>query len=385
MATGKRFYWIKLKDTFFTSDTVDFIMSQPNGAEYIVLYQMLHMKTANTGGRLQRQIGEMLIPYDMQKIKRDCKWFSEDTIRVALELYKQLGLVYEDSNGVLVMADHENMVGQETDWAEKKRRQKEQKSIEERRLLEEGKYPYKIGDCTVVSYEQIIDSAGNNHFVDNKRYGGNGMVAMARADGKCELCGSRDDVVIHHKNGYSNELSDLIVLCRKCHGKAHSENELGTNEGSIGESSGENSGENFPIDIRDKRLDIRVQSIDIDTSKENNKKKGSDISEDVLRAFNEFWSVYSEVRNDTRSEALHCFNARIKEGFDFEKIMACTRNYVDECKREKKERRWVLMPKTFLGPNLRFLAYEPTESKKKKCNNPYDDGFVSKLPEGITL
>lgn len=124
MATGKRFYWIKLKDTFFTSDTVDFIMSQDNGAEYIVLYQMLHMKTANTGGRLQRQIGEMLIPYDMQKIKRDCKWFSEDTIRVALELYKQLGLVYEDSNGVLVMADHANMVGQETDWAAKKRRQR---------------------------------------------------------------------------------------------------------------------------------------------------------------------------------------------------------------------------------------------------------------------
>ena len=122
---------------------------------------------------------------------------------------------------------------------------------------------------------------------------------------------------------------------------------------------------------------------DIDSKKENNKKKEAEIPEDVLRAFNEFWSVYSEVRNDTRSEALHCFNARIKEGFEFEKIMACTRNYVDECKREKKERRWVLMPKTFLGPNLRFLAYEPT-APKKKSKDPLD-GFVSKLPDGIVL
>ena len=37
---NKRYYWIKLKDTFFTSDTVDFLMSQKNGANYVVLYQM---------------------------------------------------------------------------------------------------------------------------------------------------------------------------------------------------------------------------------------------------------------------------------------------------------------------------------------------------------
>ena len=82
MATGKRFYWMKLKESFMTSDTIDYFMSQPDGANYVVLYQMLCLKTINTDGRLSRQIGEVVIKYDIPKIQRDLKWFSADTIRV---------------------------------------------------------------------------------------------------------------------------------------------------------------------------------------------------------------------------------------------------------------------------------------------------------------
>lgn len=123
MATGKRYYWLKLKESFMTSDTVDFLMSQKDGANYVVLYQMLCLKTINTEGRLSRTIGEIVIPYDVSKIQRDCKWFSTDTIRVALELYKRFGLVYEDQDGTLVLANHDEMVGSETDWAKQKRNQ----------------------------------------------------------------------------------------------------------------------------------------------------------------------------------------------------------------------------------------------------------------------
>lgn len=123
MATGKRFYWIKLKDSFMNSEVVDFLMSQPNGANYVVLYQMLCLKTINTGGRLTCQIGDIIIPFDIEKIQRDCKWFSLDTVRIALGLYKQLGLIYEDRDGTLVLVNHAELVGSETDWAAKKRRQ----------------------------------------------------------------------------------------------------------------------------------------------------------------------------------------------------------------------------------------------------------------------
>lgn len=113
---------MKLKVNFMTSETVDFLMSQEGGANYIVLYQMLCLKTINTDGRLSRTIGEVIIPFDEAKIQRDCKWFSIDTIRVAMELYKKLGLIYEDVDGTLVIADHQGLIGSEGPSAERMRR-----------------------------------------------------------------------------------------------------------------------------------------------------------------------------------------------------------------------------------------------------------------------
>lgn len=128
MATGKRYYWMKLKESFMTSDTIDYFMSLPNGANYVVLYQMLCLKTINTEGRFERKIGAVLIPYDVEKIRRDTKWFSADTIRVALNLYMQFGLIYTDENGVLVIANHKELVGSETDYALQKSNQRKKNS-----------------------------------------------------------------------------------------------------------------------------------------------------------------------------------------------------------------------------------------------------------------
>lgn len=125
MATGKRYYWIKLKDSFMSSDEIDYLMSQPDGANYVVLYQMLCLKTINTGGCLVSQIGEMLIPYDAEKIQRECKWFSLATVRVALSVYKQIGLVFESPDGILAISNYSDIVGSETDYSAQKRLQRE--------------------------------------------------------------------------------------------------------------------------------------------------------------------------------------------------------------------------------------------------------------------
>lgn len=118
-----RYYWIKLTDRFLESDTVDFLMSQKDGANYVVLYQMLCLKTVNNNGVLARKLGEILIPYDIDKITRDCKFFSIDTVRIALELYKRLGLVYEQDDGILRITDFDRLVGSQTYGAEKKQLQ----------------------------------------------------------------------------------------------------------------------------------------------------------------------------------------------------------------------------------------------------------------------
>lgn len=114
MASNKRYYWIKLKDDFLNGDVVDFLMAQKNGAQYVVLYLMLCMNTKNNEGKLYASVGEMIIPYDAEKIVRDTKYFDIDTVTVAMALYKKLGLIYEESGGYLAISNYDELVGSET-------------------------------------------------------------------------------------------------------------------------------------------------------------------------------------------------------------------------------------------------------------------------------
>ena len=121
MTETKKYYWIKLKTNFFNTDEIDFLMSQENGCEYVVLYQMLCLNTANTNGVMANKVGEMIVPYNIEKIVRDAKYFKTDTVIVALGLFKQLGLIYEEEHNILKIANFDEMVGSESKWAEKKR------------------------------------------------------------------------------------------------------------------------------------------------------------------------------------------------------------------------------------------------------------------------
>lgn len=118
---NKTFYWIKLKTDFFRREEIDFLLSRKNGAEYVVLYQMICLNTANSDGKLETKIGEMIVPYNAEKIARDCKYFDVDTVNIAMNLYKKLGLIYEEQEGGLKIAAFDEMVGKESKWAEKKR------------------------------------------------------------------------------------------------------------------------------------------------------------------------------------------------------------------------------------------------------------------------
>lgn len=124
----KRYYWIKLKTNFFEQETIDFLMSQKNGCQYIVLYQMLCLKTANTDGKLISKVGEMIVPYDINKIVRNTKYFDFDTVTVALELFSRLGLIYtENEDKTLQIANFSEMVGSETSSAQRVREHRQRK------------------------------------------------------------------------------------------------------------------------------------------------------------------------------------------------------------------------------------------------------------------
>ena len=132
MEDKKKYYWIKLRTGFFDEDEIDWLLSQDNGCQYVVLYQMLCLKTANSNGSFSTKVGEIIVPYDVGKIVRDTKYFDYDTVVVALELYKKLGLVYEDSNGSLVISNFTQMVGSESASKDALKKREYRKRLKER-------------------------------------------------------------------------------------------------------------------------------------------------------------------------------------------------------------------------------------------------------------
>lgn len=169
MATGKKFYWIKLRTSFLDSEKIDFLLSQKNGANYVVIYQMLCLKTINTGGELATQIGEVLIPFDAAKIQRDFKHFDIDTIRVALELFKKLGLIYEQENGIIKIADFDELIGSETDYAAQKRKQRIQTTqvVENTQLLEQkNDIDNQVDNVEDIKEDSEVDSTVENVHIE---------------------------------------------------------------------------------------------------------------------------------------------------------------------------------------------------------------------------
>ena len=131
--SSKVYYWIKLKTDFFESDAIDFLLSQEDGCKYVTLYLKLCAMTANTNGVLASKVGNMLIPYSVEKIARDTKFFSADIVRAALELFQNLRLINVSDDNVLHIANFDAMIGNsKTDEHTKKLGAERQKRYRER-------------------------------------------------------------------------------------------------------------------------------------------------------------------------------------------------------------------------------------------------------------
>lgn len=123
---NKKYYWLKLKEDFFEEDAISWIEEQENGKDYCLFYLKLCLKSLKTNGLLIRNVGSMLVPYDIKTLARVTNT-EADTVRVAMELFKRIGLVQILENGEIYIAELQNMVGSETKWAEKKRLQRQKK------------------------------------------------------------------------------------------------------------------------------------------------------------------------------------------------------------------------------------------------------------------
>lgn len=135
MSENKKWYFVKLKDNFFSIDEIDYLLGLENGSEYLAIYLSLCLKTLNKNGQMTRTMGETIIPYDVKYIQRETKHFKPATIEKALDVYKKLGLIFEGdikSNGLKQIMTV-NMLGMEVghDTSEAKRKREERKQKKE--------------------------------------------------------------------------------------------------------------------------------------------------------------------------------------------------------------------------------------------------------------
>ena len=119
-----KFYWLQLKEDFFENDAIEWLEEQkPNGRDYAYFYLKLCLKSLKTNGVLIRKVGNILIPYDNQKLAELTK-MDFDTVTVAMELLQKIGLIQILENGEIYISQLEELIGSKSAGAFKKQQQR---------------------------------------------------------------------------------------------------------------------------------------------------------------------------------------------------------------------------------------------------------------------
>jgi predicted phage replisome organizer len=117
MADTKKYYWLKLKKDFFKRHDIRIIEEMPNGKEYVLLYLKLLVESISHEGCLRFSD---TIPYNEQMIATITNT-NIDIVRTAMKIFEQLHMVEVLDDETIYMAEVNNLIGCETEWARKKR------------------------------------------------------------------------------------------------------------------------------------------------------------------------------------------------------------------------------------------------------------------------
>jgi len=209
----KKYYWLKLKESFFDEKQIKYLRKLPDGDKLIIVYLKMQLKSLRTEG---------LLKYD--KILPSCEEelamiLDEDIniVKLTIGALIKTKAIEQLEDGSLYMLAMQDLIGKEGESTDRVRKFRERQ--EKRKKLD-------LQFVKKISNEQIALPDGNFRFIDNKRYGGNAEYVYDLAECKCEYCGESDGkkLLIHHNNGYSNDLEDLYLLCNKCHANVENGN-----------------------------------------------------------------------------------------------------------------------------------------------------------------
>lgn len=129
MSDNRKYYYLKLKESYFDDDAIVLLESMQDGMLYSNILLKLHLKSLKYGGTLQLDEN---IPYTAQMIATITRQ-QVGTVERALQIFMKLGLVEPLDNGALYMSNIELFIGQSSTEGERKRRAR-MKISEQKRL-----------------------------------------------------------------------------------------------------------------------------------------------------------------------------------------------------------------------------------------------------------
>lgn len=117
MADNKKYYYLKLKENFFDSDSMVLLESMQDGILYSNILMKMYLKSLKNNGKL---VLNDVIPYSTQMIATVTR-HQVGTVEKAIEVFKQLGLIDVLDGGTIYMSDIELFVGQSSTEGDRKR------------------------------------------------------------------------------------------------------------------------------------------------------------------------------------------------------------------------------------------------------------------------
>ena len=122
MSDNRKYYYLKLKESYFDEDSIVLLESMQDGVLYSNILLKLYLKSLKHGGRLQLDEN---IPYTAQMIATITRQ-QIGTVERALQIFLKLGLVELLDGGAYYMSNIELLIGQSSTEGERKRAARQQ-------------------------------------------------------------------------------------------------------------------------------------------------------------------------------------------------------------------------------------------------------------------
>ena len=117
MSDNKKYYYLRLKDNFFDSDELKILESMKDGYLYSNILLKLYLRSLKNDGKL---VVNECIPYSADMLA-SVTGHQVGTIKQALSIFKDLGLIDVLDNGAIYMLDIQNFIGKGSSEADRKR------------------------------------------------------------------------------------------------------------------------------------------------------------------------------------------------------------------------------------------------------------------------